>query len=105
MSVLVAVRRCSSASGASATMFSYREERLTTDALELRYHLTPWDAPILGANVAAISSIEIHEEAAARRDFAGFRDWCDRQRVVLVYCRLPQNRLAECGFLEASGFR
>jgi ribosomal protein S18 acetylase RimI-like enzyme len=86
-------------------IFSYNEERLTTEALELRYHLTPWDIPILGANVAAISLIKIHTESAAGRDYAGFRDWCDRQRVVLVSCRLPQERLAECGFLEARGFR
>ena len=86
-------------------MFSYNEDRLTTKALDLRYHLTPWDIPILGANVAAISSIQVRAEAAAVRDYAGFRDWCDSQHVVLVSCRLPQDRLAECGFLEARGFR
>jgi ribosomal protein S18 acetylase RimI-like enzyme len=86
-------------------MFSYNEERLTTEALELRYHLTPWDIPILGANVAAISSVQICAETAAGRDYAEFRDWCERQHVVLVSCRLPQGQLAECGFLEARGFR
>jgi hypothetical protein len=55
-------------------IFSYDEERLTTEALELRYHLTPWDIPILGANVAAISSIQICSETAAGRDCAEFRD-------------------------------
>ncbi len=86
-------------------MFSYTEEQLSTDALELRYHLTPWDEPILGANVATIASIQVRTEPAAGRDYMGFRDWCNQQGVVLVSCRLPQDRLAECGFLEARGFR
>jgi ribosomal protein S18 acetylase RimI-like enzyme len=86
-------------------IFSYEEEQLISEALELRYHLTPWDIPILGANVATISSIHVHSEAAAGRDYARFCDWCDRKHVVLVSCRLRQERLAECGFLEARGFR
>jgi hypothetical protein len=53
-------------------MFSHNEERLTTEVLDLRYHLTPWDIPIVGANVAAISSIRVHAEADAVRDYAGF---------------------------------
>jgi ribosomal protein S18 acetylase RimI-like enzyme len=86
-------------------IFSYNEERLTTEAIELRYHLTPWDVPILGANVGAISSIQLRAEAAAECGYAVFRDWCEKLSVVLVSCRLPQAQLAECGFLEARGFR
>jgi ribosomal protein S18 acetylase RimI-like enzyme len=86
-------------------MFQHTEERLTTDALELRYHLTPWDIPILSANAAAISLIRIYEESAAGEDFSAFPDWCAEQQVVLVSCRLPQERVRECSFLEARGFR
>jgi len=86
-------------------IFSYDEEELATDALILRYHLTPWDIPVLGENAASISLIHVLTESAAVRDYAKFHDWCVRQRVVLVSCRLPQSQLLECGFLEARGFR
>jgi GNAT superfamily N-acetyltransferase len=86
-------------------MFYYDVQSLTTHALELQYHLAPWDIPILGANVATISSIQVHMEVAAGHHFAAFRDWCHRERVVLVNSRLPQDQLRECSFLEARGFR
>ena len=37
--------------------------------------------------------------------FEVFRDWCFQHRTKLVSCRLPQDQLAECGFLEKQGFR
>lgn len=86
-------------------MFSYAEERSESPALDLTYHLAPWDQPIFQANTAAISSIRVGMATDAAQPFATFRDWCARNDVKLVSCRLAQDRLAECAFLEAQGFR
>jgi hypothetical protein len=86
-------------------LFSIVEERFDSPALDLSYYLAPWDRPIFPGNTAAISRILIRNEAAAAGAFETFRVWCVHNRVVLVSCRLPQERLVECGFLEAQGFR
>jgi RimJ/RimL family protein N-acetyltransferase len=86
-------------------MFSYVEERSESPALDLTYHLAPWDRPIFHANTAAISSIRLRADKEADPAFEIFHDWCTRNDVRLVSCRLAQDRLAECGFLEARGFR
>ena len=86
-------------------MLSYAEERIESPALDLTYHLTPWDKPVLHGEGAAISSMRLREEAQAGQVFGAFRDWCARNAVSLVSCRLSQDRLRECGFLEAQGFR
>jgi ribosomal protein S18 acetylase RimI-like enzyme len=86
-------------------VFSYTEERLQSPALEMAYHLAPWDEPIFQGKTAAIASIQVLKETEAASAFEVFRDWCMRNRVKLVSCRLPQNQLRECGFLEREGFR
>jgi L-amino acid N-acyltransferase YncA len=86
-------------------LFSYIEERSVSPALDLTYHLAPWDQPIFEANTAVISSICLRTDIADARSFDAFRDWCKRNEVKLVSCRLAQNRLVECAFLEAQGFR
>ena len=86
-------------------MFEAHERSISTPALTLRYHLNPWDEPSLGARTATIAALEVHDETSAVREFDAFRAWCDDERVALVTCRLSQERLAECGFLERFGFR
>jgi hypothetical protein len=86
-------------------MFSYVEERIESPALDLTYHLTPWDRPVLHGEAAAISDIRLRDEIEANLTFGEFRDWCSRKAVELVGCRLPQGNLRECGFLESQGFR
>ncbi len=86
-------------------MFSYFEERSESPALSLCYHLAPWDRPIFQANTAAISSIHMGIGPNAAQTFDVFRDWCIGNDVKLVSCRLAQDRLIECAFLEAQGFR
>jgi GNAT superfamily N-acetyltransferase len=86
-------------------LFSYIEERTETSALDLTYHLAPWDKPIFEGNTAVISSIHVRTEGEAAPAFEAFRDWCFKNRIKLVICRLPQDRLLECGFLEKQGFR
>jgi GNAT superfamily N-acetyltransferase len=86
-------------------LFSYIEERSETPALDLIYHLTPWDQPIFHGNTAAIASIHMRIEKDAADAFETFRDWCMRNHIKLVSCRLPQDQLIECGFLEKQGFR
>jgi hypothetical protein len=85
--------------------FRYQEERLLSPALELTYHLTPWDEPIFQGKTAAITSIYVRSEASADTVFDEFRGWCRQNGVLLVSCRLPQDRLLECGFLELQRFR
>jgi hypothetical protein len=88
-----------------STMFSYVEERFESPELDLSYHLAPWDQPIFQTNTATISSIRVGLEDSAPRAFRVFQDWCIQNDVKLVSCRLPQDRLTECAFLERQGFR
>ena len=86
-------------------MFNYVEERYESPSLDLIYHLAPWDEPFLQGPAAAISAIRVRTELEAAAPFEVFRNWCARNRVKLVSCRLPQDQLTECGFLEQRGFR
>jgi RimJ/RimL family protein N-acetyltransferase len=89
-------------------MFTYVEERLQSPMLDLAFHLTPWDRPAFPCNTATLSSIRLAAgdiNAEGLRTFDAFRAWCADHDVRLVTCRLAQNRLVECGFLEARGFR
>jgi GNAT superfamily N-acetyltransferase len=86
-------------------LFDYVEVRTESSALDLTYHLAPWDEPIFGGNTAVIASIHVRMEAEAAQTFEVFRDWCLQNRTKLVNCRLPQEQLVECGFLEKQGFR
>lgn len=89
-----------------ARVFEVVEHEIVTPGLSLRCHLAPWDRPFFAGNTAAITSISLGpEEAGAEEGFQLFRRWCARNEVVLVSCRLAQERLAECGLLEAQGFR
>ena len=86
-------------------MFEVNEQRLDAPGIVLRYHRVPWDEEIIGAPVAAISSIEVSGDGLAVASYDVFRDWCFTEGIVLVSCRLPQARLVETGFLESVGFR
>jgi len=86
-------------------LFDYVEERSESTALSLTYHLTPWDEPIFEGNTAAIASIHVRAEKEAAPAFESFRNWCTRNHTKLVSCRLTQDQLTECGFLERQGFR
>jgi len=86
-------------------LFSYIEERTGTSALDMTYHLAPWDEPVFQGNTASIASIHVRREREAVPAFEAFRDWCFQRRTKLVSCRLPQDQLTECGFLEKQGFR
>lgn len=90
---------------ATRSMFKIEERRLDGPGLSLRYHRVPWDEPILGAPVAAISKIEVVDEAGADSAYPVFQEWCLSEGVVLVSCRLEQVKLKDCGFLEMRGFR
>jgi GNAT superfamily N-acetyltransferase len=86
-------------------LFSYVEERTESPALDLIYHLAPWDEPVFHGHTAVIASIRVRMEREAAAAFEVFRDWCYRNRTKFVCCRLPQDQLTECGFLEKQGFR
>lgn len=86
-------------------MFSYVEEHIAGPGLEITFHLTPWDRPIFGGDTVTISELRLHDPAAAAPTFARFKEWCIDNRILLVSCRLAQDRLAACGFLEANGCR
>jgi GNAT superfamily N-acetyltransferase len=86
-------------------MFNYIEQRYETPALDLTYHLAPWDEPFFQGATAAISGIHVKAELEAASAFEIFRNWCAQNRVKLVSCRLSQDQLTESGFLEQQGFR
>jgi len=74
-------------------------------ALGLAWRLDQWDREALGWNTVIIATVQLLDPGRAQHSLAVFRNWCDVHAVRLVTCRLPQNRLAECAFLEANGFR
>ena len=74
-------------------------------SLELAFCLEPWDRIALGWASAVISAIRIRDTSGAVSEFARFRSWCASHAVRLVSCRLSQDQLAECSFLESLGFR
>jgi hypothetical protein len=86
-------------------MLSFVEERFESAGLDMTYHLAPWDKPVFPGNTAVISSIRVRPEADLEPAFESFREWCAAHDIRLVNCRLPQDQLVECGFLEARGFR
>ncbi len=86
-------------------MFEASEVVLDTSALALRYHMNPWDEATVGGPVATLSLVAIRDVSRAEAEFQSFAGWCRANRVVLVSCRLPHDRLELCGFLERQGFR
>jgi hypothetical protein len=86
-------------------MFEVHELSLDHSSISLKYYLTPWDEPFVGGRVAAISSIEIRDPSTASKEFAKFRAWARRMKVLLTSCRLAQGQLVESAFLESKGFR
>ena len=84
-------------------MFNYVEERYESSALDLTYHLAPWDEPFLQGSAAAISAIRVKTELEAADAFEIFRNWCAQNRVKLVSCRLPQDQLSGMRFPGAAG--
>ena len=86
-------------------MFNYAEQSFESPALDLTYHLAPWDEPFFQGATAGISGIHVKMELEAAGAYEIFRNWCAQNRVKLVSCRLPHDQLRECGFLEQQGFR
>lgn len=85
--------------------FDFTLESISTPALELDYHLVPWDSEIFATPVAQISRIEVRDAAGAAVDFQQFTQWRARHDIQLCACRVPSDRLGESMFLEADGFR
>jgi RimJ/RimL family protein N-acetyltransferase len=86
-------------------LFDVVEQTFESPSLTLTCHLAPWDRPVFPGNTAAISAIRLGARASAAETLDKFRDWCVRNDVRLVSCRLDQDRLIECSFLESHGFR
>lgn len=85
--------------------FEYTTRSIRTAALQLDYFLVPWDTAILGVPVAQISELRVTEATAAARDYQEFASWCAQEHIALCSCRVPQERVADCMFLEERGFR
>jgi ribosomal protein S18 acetylase RimI-like enzyme len=86
-------------------MFEFETISHRGPAMEVDYHICPWDRPILGVETAAIAALTLHDAAAAGEEFQVFRSWCGSRDVRLVSSRLPHDDLAAIGFLESQGFR
>lgn len=78
---------------------------VATDYMRLTVHSIPWDSEIFGFPVAAIQTIEVHDEERARDAFASYEKWIRDQSIELVSCRLPHDRVLASMFLERHGFR
>jgi ribosomal protein S18 acetylase RimI-like enzyme len=67
--------------------------------------IVPWDSEIFEFPVAAISKLELGEDAEGRALLGGFDAWCADHAVRLASCRIDHLRLRESMALEAHGFR
>lgn len=85
--------------------FDFTIESIRTPALELDYHLVPWDSEIFGTSVAQVSRIEVKDPTRAAMAYRQFVEWRAAQNIQLCACRLPSDRLAESMFLQGDGFR
>jgi ribosomal protein S18 acetylase RimI-like enzyme len=85
-------------------VFEVATERLSGPGLDMAYHLSPWDRETVG-ETAAIASLTLHDAGAAADAWPAFPAWCAERGVALVSARLGHRQVAECGFLEARGFR
>ena len=85
--------------------FEFALESIRTPALDLDYHLVPWDSEIFGTAVAQISRIEVRDATRAAVDYGQFVAWRARHDIQLCACRVPSDRLVDSMFLEADGFR
>ena len=85
-------------------MFSFSEQHAQGPGLDLTYHLAPWDHPIFQGNTATVTSFHLQTAGDPEPTYTEFLNWCARNRVLLVSCRLAQSQIKECSFLEARGF-
>jgi ribosomal protein S18 acetylase RimI-like enzyme len=85
--------------------FDFTLESVRTPALELDYHLVPWDSEIFGTAVAQISRIEVKEAKQATLDYQQFVAWRAAHGIQLCASRVPQDSLNASMFLQADGFR
>jgi ribosomal protein S18 acetylase RimI-like enzyme len=88
--------------GIPLTMTDYSQ---SGSGFSLKARLTPWDREVLGFPVAAITELEISDDADFKNVFDDFRQWLDAHHVGLVSCRLAQDKLKEASALEYEGFR
>lgn len=72
--------------------------------LELQASKVPWDTFAFGYTVASIDKINIYQQDSINREFEGFMDWVDQEKVRLVSCRLPHNNVSTIMFLESQSF-
>lgn len=78
---------------------------LDNDGIALSARLVDWDTESLGAPVAQVDRIELRGQGAGPADVESLHEWLSANQVALAACRLPEARLRESFFLEASGFR
>jgi RimJ/RimL family protein N-acetyltransferase len=78
---------------------------LASPYLKLAAEAAPWDAAVFGFPVAQIHTLDLIDRVAATSDYDAFQRWLDAERVRIVSCRLPHDRLRESMFLESHGFR
>lgn len=85
--------------------FDFTTESIRTPALDMDYHLVPWDSEIFGKAVAQISRIAVNDPAGAASDYEQFVAWRSQHGIQLCSCRAPANRISDSMFLQADGFR
>lgn len=82
------------------------EFKLETPRLRLSAEEASWDSLAFGVPVVQIKTIEVlNEEDAILLDFKHYSHWVEDEKIGIVSCRLPHDRLRDSMFLEARGFR
>jgi hypothetical protein len=79
-------------------------QSVSTPSLALPYYMAPWDRPFFPGSTAVTDAISVRDLARAECELARFQSWRRNNNVRLVTCRLRQEWLFECGFLEAQNF-
>lgn len=84
---------------------SRNDFELASPYLKLVAEAVPWDAAVFGFPVAQIHTLDLIDPVGAAAEYDAFQRWLDAERVHVVSCRLPHDRLRESMFLESHGFR
>ena len=73
--------------------------------LKLQASKVPWDTCVFGYPVASIDRINLYNQDCVNKDFEGFMDWIDQEKIRLVSCRLPHNDITTIMFLERHSYK
>ncbi len=79
-------------------------ERIDTSALKAEYCIDSLESEIMGAPVACLQRLKVINNQQALTELKQFFQWCEKHKVDLCSCRIPQFQRDEAILLGQAGF-